>query len=176
MCPLHQECQRAKRRLRPSWLWIPPNPNYNRRELRRHRPPTDGADGITPVGRRWRMTATAQALLDRQVSEKQFQQQIVAFARLNGWRVYHPYDSRRSAAGWPDLALARLCPSQRGVTTELLFLECKTERGRLTEAQRDWLFVLNAAPGVVARVVRPSDWPEIVALLSRRPAHNREEA
>jgi hypothetical protein len=122
------------------------------------------------------MTTTARAMLDLQVSEKQFQQQIVDLARLHSWRVYHPWDSRRSAAGWPDLVLARLCPSQRGVTTELLFLECKTERGRLTEAQRDWLFVLGAVPGVTARVVRPSDWPEIVALLSRRPTHTREEA
>src|SRR5688500_15836495 len=101
---------------------------------------------------------TARAVLDAVISEKQFQAQIVALARLNGWRVYHPYDSRRSTAGWPDLALARLCPSQRGVTTELVFLECKVEAGRLTEAQRDWLFVLGAVPGIVAKVVSQSVW------------------
>ena len=114
--------------------------------------------------------------IEGQISERMFQQQIVDLARLNSWRVYHTWNSKHSPSGWPDLALARLCPSQRGTTTELIFFECKTERGRLTEAQRDWLFVLGAVPGVVARVVRPSDWPEIVALLSRRPAHSQGEA
>lgn len=121
------------------------------------------------------MTADARAVLDLQVSERQFQEQIVALARLNGWRVHWTWNSLHSPKGWPDLALCRLNPTARGTTSELVFLECKTERGRLTEAQRDWLFILGAVPGVVARVVRPSDWPDIVELLSRRPAHGREE-
>lgn len=113
------------------------------------------------------MTTEARRTLDLAISERDFQSMIVDYARLNGFRVYHTWNSQHSAAGFPDLTLARLNPTKRGVSTDVIFLECKTERGRLTEAQADWLLVLNAAPGVTARVVRPSDWPEIVALLSR---------
>ena len=40
-------------------------------------------------------------------TEKQFQQSVVEVARTLKWRVYHTHDSRRSAAGFPDLVLTR---------------------------------------------------------------------
>ena len=36
-------------------------------------------------------------------TEKGFQAAVVELARLRGWLVYHTYDSRRSAKGFPDL-------------------------------------------------------------------------
>ncbi|MEW6583441.1 MAG: VRR-NUC domain-containing protein, partial [Actinomycetota bacterium] len=55
------------------------------------------------------------------LSEAAFQDQVVDLARLRGWLVYHTFDSRHSAAGFPDLILAR---GDRLVAAEL-----KTQRG-----------------------------------------------
>src|SRR5262252_7165860 len=59
---------------------------------------------------------------------------IRALARRSGWLCYHTHDSRRSEAGFPDLVLTN---GQR-----VLFLECKTSTGKLTEAQARWLALL----------------------------------
>jgi len=74
---------------------------------------------------------------------------IRALARRSGWLCYHTHDSRRSEAGFPDLVLTN---GQR-----VLFLECKTSTGKLTEAQARWLALLGRVPGVEARVIRPQD-------------------
>ena len=92
------------------------------------------------------------------MTEAQFQQQIIAMARLLGWRVYHTHDSRRSEPGFPDLTLVR---------DRIVFLEVKTETGRLSPEQADWIAAINAAGGA-ALVVRPSMWDEIVHALRRR--------
>jgi len=64
------------------------------------------------------------------VSEKELQSQVVRMARAFGWMAFHPWDSRRSEWGFPDLTLAR-----RGV---VLFAELKSATGRLTPAQEAW--------------------------------------
>jgi hypothetical protein len=59
--------------------------------------------------------------------------------------------------------------------SRLLFLELKTEKGKLRPAQEDWLADLqevesDAAGRLVVRVLRPSDWDSgvIARLLARR--------
>jgi hypothetical protein len=64
------------------------------------------------------------------VTEKQFQDTVVAMCKLLGVFCYHPYFSRKSAAGWPDLALC----GDNG----FLLRELKTEKGRLTREQQEW--------------------------------------
>ena len=87
------------------------------------------------------------------VTEAEFQQAVVELARAEcGWKVYHTYDSRRSAPGFPDLVLAR-----QGV---LLFWELKAAKGRATAAQREWLDALRAT-GANVDVLYPEDWPAI---------------
>lgn len=49
----------------------------------------------------------------------------------------------------------------------LVHLEVKTQIGKVTPEQADWIAALNAAGGT-ALVVRPSDWDEIVRALKRR--------
>lgn len=116
------------------------------------------------------MTTEARRVMDEAMTEKQFQDQIVRFARLHLWKTFHPYDSRRSTAGFPDLTLARIgMGDDEDWTTQLVFFEVKRQTGRVTEAQAMWIRVLDNAPGVVARVVRPSDWDAIVALLTTPP-------
>jgi len=92
-------------------------------------------------------------------SEKEFQGQVLRLARLCGWRVYHTFDSRRSAPGFPDLVMAR--------PPVVMFAELKTETGRVRPEQRDWLEALRGSEGVEVRLWRPSDWPEIEEALKR---------
>lgn len=72
-----------------------------------------------------------------QMTEKAFQAEVVKIAESLGWYVYHPYDSRRSEPGYPDLTMAH--PSGR-----LIFAELKTEAGRLSGPQKAWGDVLQA--------------------------------
>lgn len=116
----------------------------------------------------------------RKVSERAFQTAVIQLAETLGWRVAHFSDSRRSigqgrmvgdkqAAGFPDLVCTR--------AGRLLFLELKSEKGKLRPAQVEWLADLQEVEGdaggrVVVRVLRPSDWDsgEIARVLARRIA------
>ena len=91
-------------------------------------------------------------------TEKDFQAAVVEYARLNGWLCYHTYDSRRSEPGFPDIVAVR----ERSV-----FIELKSEIGRLSIDQDKWLTRLEKA-GAEVHVWKPSDWPEIEATLKRR--------
>ena len=118
--------------------------------------------------------------------ERAFQAAVIELAQRLGWRVAHfratrtvdrqgrhrwqtPVDG--DGAGFPDLVLAR--------AGRILFVELKTDRGRLSPAQAEWRDVLELAaweaPGVVrVRVWRPRDWPEIELELARpRPSRDR---
>lgn len=98
--------------------------------------------------------------LSATISEKDFQAQVLDFARLSGWRCYHTHDSRRSAAGFPDLVLVR--------PPVVLFAELKSEDGRVRPEQHGWLAALEKCPGVVVRLWRPGDWPDVEEALARR--------
>jgi hypothetical protein len=104
-----------------------------------------------------RLSVSSNALLPT-VSEKAFQQTVIDYARLKGWRVFHPYHMHRSSPGWPDLILVK--------GKRLLALELKSERGRLSPAQKEWLAALAGVQEVHTRVFRPSDWGELEGLLS----------
>jgi hypothetical protein len=82
------------------------------------------------------------------VTEEQFQNTVIAMCKLLGIAWYHPFFSRRSAAGWPDLALCG--------NSGFLLRELKTEKGRLTRDQQEWGSRLRNA-GVSWEVWRPGD-------------------
>lgn len=92
-------------------------------------------------------------------TEKQWMQVIIDAARLLGWQVYHPFDSRRSTPGFPDLTLVR---------ERVVFAEVKTQKGSVSRDQRVWLDVLKAA-GAEVYLWRPSHWVEVQEALSRKP-------
>ena len=71
-------------------------------------------------------------------------------------QVWHDNDSRRNAAGLPDLIL--LGPGG------LAFAELKKQKGRVSPEQQGWLDGLTRV-GVPAYLWRPSDWPEVQAVL-----------
>lgn len=93
----------------------------------------------------------ARAILDAHVSEAELQREIVRFARLRGWLVYHPWRSDHSERGWPDLAMVH--PEQR----RFVVAELKREGKHPTAEQRRWIEALAAA-GVEVHLWRPSDW------------------
>jgi hypothetical protein len=95
----------------------------------------------------------AREKLDAVVPEKEFQDSVVELALTRRWRVWHDNDSRRNAAGLPDLLLVR--------PPRVVFAELKAERGRLSAEQERWQEELGRCPGVEVHVWRPSDWDEI---------------
>jgi hypothetical protein len=94
-------------------------------------------------------------------TEKEFADKVVSLAKLTGWRVYRTWISIRSPAGFPDLVLAK--PGRK-----LIIAELKSERGRLTPAQRDWLELLKHVQGIDVYMWRPSDWKVIESVLGGR--------
>lgn len=96
------------------------------------------------------------------VSEESFASAVVELARLLGYRlIYHTYDSRRSAAGFPDLILVH--PARGWIAA----LELKSSKGVSTPMQDDWVASLNAC-GVPAFIVWPCDFEAVRALLEYR--------
>jgi VRR-NUC domain-containing protein len=90
------------------------------------------------------------------VTEKQFMAAVIEMAQMLGWLIYHTHNSRRSEAGFPDIVCVR--------RDRVLFVELKTEKGRLSEEQERWLSALGLA-GAAVHCWRPSDWPAIEAAL-----------
>lgn len=95
------------------------------------------------------------------IRESDWQRTVLDLAEIGGWRAHHALPATRNgriathqlgAPGFPDLVLVH---PWRG----LLFLELKSERGRVSEAQDAWITDLAAA-GADVRVWRPSDLTE----------------
>jgi hypothetical protein len=104
------------------------------------------------------------------ISEGDFERQHVEpLATLHGWRFAHFQDSRREvrpgvhvgdpkARGWPDLALAR---------ERVVFAELKSDKGKPTHAQVNWLDALAAA-GAECYLWKPDDLEDIGLILKFR--------
>lgn len=95
------------------------------------------------------------------VSEKDWQQQVRDLLRLNGWRTYHTHDSRRSDAGFPDVLALHPASGDRFVA------ELKTEKGKATPAQSEWLAWFEAC-GIDAYLWKPSDVDRVIEQVSKR--------
>ena len=91
------------------------------------------------------------------MSERELQKIVLDLAEVNGWMHYHTYDSRRSAHGWPDLVLCR--------PPEIIFVELKSNKGRLTPHQKKWQHALFLC-GLEAYVWNESHWWD--GLIERR--------
>ena len=94
-------------------------------------------------------------------TEKDFMRAIHLLAELCGWLIYHTHDSRRSPAGFPDLVLVK--------PPRVLFIETKSEKGRVTPEQQTWLTALEACDEPPQTyLARPSDWESIAAVIQGR--------
>lgn len=141
------------------------------------------------------MTAIAKKLLAAKpdlLSEAEFSGLVLDVARLGGWtRRYHTFNSKRSAGGFPDWVFLKTDPPR------LLFVELKTDAGKVRADQQAWIddlqrFALAVAqaitdshlrdydfaeaPVVEAHIWRPGDWPSIVETLTGRKPTARSAA
>ena len=85
------------------------------------------------------------------ITEKLFMQRIIQAARALGFLVYHTFNAYRSAKGFPDLTMVHRKSGR------LIFVEVKSEDGKLTPEQTQWINTLATTGGEVY-VVKPSDW------------------
>jgi hypothetical protein len=108
----------------------------------------------------------ARHTIDLAITEAELQTLVVDLAHTYGWRVMHVRPSRvgeerwataTSIPGWPDLTLLG--------HGRALFVELKSEKGRLRPEQLEVIALLRAA-GLDARVWKPSSWLEIEATLT----------
>ena len=94
------------------------------------------------------------------ISEKEFESQVKDLARLYGWKYYHTWRSIHSPAGYPDCVLVR--------PPRLIFAELKSEIGKVSPKQQEWLDILAQCPQVEVYLWRPSDFEQIADILSNR--------
>ena len=94
-----------------------------------------------------------------EVSEAAFYSLLCDLLILYDWRVYHTFDSRRSAAGFPDLVLVR---------DLVIFAELKRVGEKPRPSQVEWLSDLAEA-GAETYVWTIDDLDEITRILGRRP-------
>lgn len=109
------------------------------------------------------------------MSEAEFLKQVIAYAKLYGWRVAHFRPAKTQAGNWvtavqgdgkgfPDLLLLR--------DREQVAAELKVGRNKTTQEQYDWLAAFTLA-GVNAYVWYPKDWPEIERVLGAARSFER---
>jgi Holliday junction resolvase len=83
------------------------------------------------------------------VTEREWQRTVMALLELHGWGpIYHTWSSVHSPAGFPDLIAVR--------DNRILAIECKTQKGKVTDAQRKWLGALDGVKVIEAFVSRPA--------------------
>jgi len=97
----------------------------------------------------------------RYITEKELLQTIIEMAEALGYMVYHVLEqkhyARRTSKGFPDLLLLR--------RNRVIVVECKSERGRVTSQQQEWLDEFRTIPGLEVYVWRPSDLDQIEEIL-----------
>ncbi len=89
------------------------------------------------------------------MTEKELQTAVIDACKLFGWAHYHTFNSRRSVAGFPDLVLVR---------DRIIFVELKSENGRLTLEQQAWGDAIRDAGGNWL-LIRPSDLDNLIEIL-----------
>lgn len=92
------------------------------------------------------------------LTEREFTAQLVELATTLGWRRYHTWRSKHSAAGYPDETLVR---------DRLIFAELKRVGAYPTNEQKEWLTALAKA-GVEVYLWTERDLDEIAVVLSGR--------
>lgn len=92
------------------------------------------------------------------VTEANLREQVRDLCRIYGWRFYFTWTSIHSPKGFPDLTL--LSSERRRV----IYVELKTEKGKVTDSQRVWLDDLTDCQQEVY-LWRPGDIEEAARIL-----------
>lgn len=86
------------------------------------------------------------------MTERELQRNVIDLAVWLGFNlVYHTWSSIHSPSGFPDLCLCR--PSD----STIIFIELKSERGKVTPSQDAWIRGLKEC-GQTVYIFRPADW------------------
>lgn len=99
------------------------------------------------------------------MTEAEFGEQVRALVKMcPDLLSYHTFSSKRSAPGFPDWVIC----GPRGV----IFRELKTDKGRLSPAQKEWIAMLTTAgqDAGVWRLAGLGDgtiWRELRALIAK---------
>lgn len=91
------------------------------------------------------------------MTEKQFEAQVKELAKIFGWNYYHTWRSYHSPMGFPDCVMVRL--------SRIIFAELKSDKGKVTPAQQEWLDILKGTEKVEVYLWYPDDFDEIVEIL-----------
>ncbi len=107
------------------------------------------------------------------ISEAEFKDQLLEFAKHCGWLFCH-FRPARTSKGWrtaiqgtkgfPDLVLVRVEAAGRG---RLIFAELKRDGAKPRPDQTIWLGALRQVPGVEVYLWSPRDWAEVEQVLRR---------
>ena len=95
------------------------------------------------------------------ITEAEFAGQIKQLAATFGYSYHHTWISIRSPAGFPDCTLAK--PGR------LIFAELKSEIGKVSAKQQEWLDALTATGKAEVYLWRPSQFDEIAEILRADP-------
>ena len=82
------------------------------------------------------------------MNEKELQQTVLEMFQWHGWLTYHTYDSRMSQPGFPDVVALK--------GHRCVWMELKSEKGKVTPHQKQWLDELVVSQQDVY-LVRPAD-------------------
>lgn len=100
------------------------------------------------------------------MTEADLQQLVVDAAEMHGWLVFHDNDSRRNVAGFPDLVLVK--------PPRVVFLELKSEVGRIRPEQQVWMDALSRTDTVASAIMRPKHLDTILDYL-RNPERTQNK-
>ena len=93
-----------------------------------------------------------------QATEAEWSRTFKQLLTTLGWTGYHTWMSRFSEAGYPDWT----CFSVR--QQRVIWVELKSETGKVSQAQQKWIDALRAC-GQEVYVWRPSDFEEAAEIL-----------
>lgn len=101
-----------------------------------------------------------------ELTEDELLRAVIDIAHLHGWRVAHFRPAQTQRGNWvtPVMADGKGFFDLVLVRNRVLFVELKSQKGRLSPEQRDWADAV-AKTGGATRVWRPSDLPEIAEIL-----------
>ncbi len=113
------------------------------------------------------------SIIQRTMSERDFRSQVISMAEALEWKVYHHdtqlpgriYDVKGKlirtrdmrGMGWPDLVMVR---AREAEEPRIIFAELKSEKGRMSLEQQEWLELLGKLQGWAKASVylwRPAD-------------------
>ena len=94
------------------------------------------------------------------MTEKQFEGQIKDLVKaFHCDKYYHTFLSKYSEKGFPDSTIIK--------GTRLIFAELKSEKGKLSPAQTEWLELLKRCKTIEAYCWKPRQFDEITEILRR---------